>query len=95
VRDRVVYNFVADGYRLASEESLCQQEIRGRLQSQGRSGKNLAFLAPERSRVTSNRYRITGEVVIVSENASAEYSCEVDSRTNQILDASASVVASR
>ena len=86
-RDRVVYTFVADGYRLPPEESLCQEEIRGRLESQGHSGKKLAFLAPERSRSSSNRYRLNGEVVILSENTSAQYSCEVDSRSNQLLDA--------
>ncbi len=84
----MVYTFVADGYRLSPEESLCQEEIRARLASQGSSGKKLAFLAPERSRVSSNRYRLAGEVVILSENTSAQYSCEVDSRSNQLLDAS-------
>ena len=72
-RDRVVYTFVADGYRLPPEESLCQQEIRARLQSQGHSGKKFAFLGPQRSRESSGRYRLTGEVVILAENASAQY----------------------
>jgi hypothetical protein len=91
-RDRVVYNFVSSHYDLPSEERLCQEEIQARLASQNRNASKLAFLAPERSRVASNRYRLSGEVVLLAENASAQYRCEVDSRGNQLLDAS--VVAS-
>jgi hypothetical protein len=89
----VVYHFVADGYQMPREETLCREEIRSQLASQGHSGKKLAFFAPTRSRVSNDRFRLSGEVVILAENLSAEYRCEVDSRGTQVLDAS--VAASR
>ena len=92
-RDRVVFHFVANGYEPPSEEALCQEEIEARLRSQGSNADKLAFLAPERSRVSSNRYRLSGEVVLLSANSTAQYRCEVDTRNNQLVDAS--VVASR
>jgi hypothetical protein len=91
-RDRVVFTFVAEDYQIPREESLCQEEIQARLESQGHSGKKLAFLPASRSRVAGNRYRLTGEVVILAENTSAEYRCEVDASGKRLLDAS--VVAS-
>jgi hypothetical protein len=83
-RDRVLYTFVSEHYALPAEQVACHNAIRDRI---GGDGK-LAFLAPEHSRVGSNRERITGEVVILSRNESARYSCEVDLRGDQVLQAS-------
>jgi hypothetical protein len=84
-RDRLVFAFVAEGYQLPREETLCQGEVRARLDQQGAGGQ-LAFLAPATSRLGSNRRELTGEVVILSQNKSATYRCEVDSRGAQVLD---------
>jgi hypothetical protein len=91
-RDRILFHFVADGYRPPADESRCQEEIQARLQTQG-AGDKFAFLPAERSRASSSRDRLVGEVVLLSQNSTAEYRCEVDARSGQVVDAS--VVASR
>jgi len=87
-RDRVVYTFVAQDFVLPREETLCQQEIRARLEKEKGSGVKVAFLAPRLSRLGSDRQELRGEVVLLSENVSAEYRCEVDTRRGQVIDAS-------
>jgi hypothetical protein len=84
-RDRVLYSFVAEDYQLPREETLCQQEIRNQL---GAKGNQAVFLTPDRSRVTSNRQELSGEVLILSDNTSSRYRCEVDARGGQVLNAS-------
>jgi len=91
-RDRILFHFIAQDYRLPADESRCHQEIQARLQTQG-AGDKFAFLPPDRSRASSSRDRLVGEVVLLSQNSTAEYRCEVDARSGQVLDAS--VVASR
>jgi hypothetical protein len=84
-RDRVLYSFVAEDFELPREETLCQAEIRAQL---GAKGNQAVFLAPDRSRGTSSRQELSGEVVILSDNTSTRYNCEVDARGGRVLHAS-------
>lgn len=84
-RDRVLYSFVSEHYQLPREEALCQQEIRAQL---GAKGNQAVFLSPDRSRGTASHQELSGEVVILSDNTSTRYNCEVDARGGRVLNAS-------
>ena len=82
-RDHVVYQFVVDGFETTGELNACQQAIRTQLGA----GAKLLFLSPHHSRIGSQRQEFRGTVVNLSNNSSAEYTCQVG-RGGQVLNAS-------
>jgi Beta/Gamma crystallin len=86
-RSSAVMTFVADGYEPPREEMLCHQEARAQLEDERGAALVMVFLQPERSSVSSSRDELVGDAFVLSEPARFTYTCDVDKRRGQVLDA--------
>jgi hypothetical protein len=87
-RSSAVMTFVADDYTPPRVETLCLQEARAQLEDDRGVPMVMLFLAPDRSRVATGRDRLSGDALVLADLASFTYSCEVDTRREQVLQAS-------
>ena len=87
-QESAVMTFVADDYDLPREEVLCHQAARARLEDERGAPMVMLFLEPERSRVSSGRQELAGNALGLADPSRYSYTCEVDTRRGQVLDAS-------
>jgi hypothetical protein len=80
----VAYNFTVDNFAMPQEETACQQAVRERIQKDRGRGTKVAFL---NQTPRGNRQQLRGKVVILADNSTAQYTCQVD-RHGQVLSAS-------
>jgi hypothetical protein len=83
----VAYNFVVENFALSQEETACQQAVRARIQKDRGASTKVAFLNQSPGRPGAHRQEVRGRVVILADNSTANFSCQVD-RRGQVLSAS-------
>jgi hypothetical protein len=87
-RESAVMTFVADDYQIPRAEVLCHQEARAQLEDQRGAPMVMLFLEPESSRVSSGRQELAGNALGLADPSRYSYTCAVDTRRGQVLDAS-------
>jgi hypothetical protein len=87
-RASAVMTFVAEGYELPRDEMLCHQEARAQLEDDRGAIVPVLFLVPDRERVSSTRDEIHGDALVLADRGRFSYTCEVDTRRGQVLQAS-------
>ena len=87
-RASAVMTFVAEGYELPRDEMLCHQEARAQLEEDRGATVPVLFLAPDRERMSSTRDEIHGDALVLADRGRFTYTCEVDTRRGQVLQAS-------
>jgi hypothetical protein len=86
-QNHVIYNFVAETFALSQEETSCQEAVRARLQQDRGGNVKLAFVSQQQSRINSQRQELRGKAVVLADNSTVEYRCQID-RSGQVLNAS-------
>ena len=74
----VAYNFVVDNFAMSQDETACHQAVRARIQKDHGASTKVAFIDQSPARPGAHRQEIRGRVVILKDNSTVNFRCQVD-----------------